>query len=324
MAESNEARKSARTGEWSGSRPLAQAGAYGSDWGRYEPSLLREVAGYLAPLRRWRRTIAIVTFVATVGGWAASHLLLTRLYRAEAIIKPMSAAQTMGLMQGLAIGGGSGPWSTLMGSQYNSSAAEEDLTILGSYTFLTNLARKHHMEADLLKHEKPRSGADESWMVYRTLSSRFVNKYSSRTGNLTLTYMDKNRRRAAEVLGWEISYLRRILRAREVRNASAAASSLEQQVKNVSDTLLARQLYELIAKQIQREKLAEVQADFAFDVLQPPVSSDHPAWPHNTLNGLLVGFLTFCAVCGTIVFWNLIRPAAGDHSRAAGSAPEAH
>lgn len=278
-------------------------------WGWYEPSLLREVVGHLAPLCRWSRTIAIIAVVATVGGWAESHLLLTKLYRAEAIIKPMSAEQTMGLMQGLVMGGGSGPWSALMGSQYNSGAAEEDLTILGSYTFLTNLAKKHRMEAQILGHARLRSGADRSWMVYRILSSRFSNKYSINSGNLTLTYLDKNRRRAAKVLGWEISDLRQILRAREVRNASAAASSLEQQVKNVSDTLLARQLYELIAKQIQREKLAEVQADFAFDVLQPAVTPDHPAWPHNTLNGLLIGFLTFCAVCGAIVFWNVIRPA---------------
>lgn len=258
--------------------------------------------------------IAIVTLVATVGGWAASHLLLTRLYRAEAIIKPMSAEQTMGLMEGLVMGGGSGPWSAFMGSEYNASTAEEDLTILGSYTFLTNLVKKHHMEAQILKHTKLGPNTDKSWVVYRILRSRFGNKYSSKTGDLTLTYLDKNRRRAAEVLGWEISDLRQILRAREVRNASAAASSLEQQVKNESDTLLARQLYELIAKQIQREKLAEVQADFAFDVLQPPVTPDHPAWPHNTLNGLLVGFLTFCTLSGIIVFWNLISPAGRDES----------
>lgn len=308
VEESKEARRNVTGREGDGSRPLART-AIQQEWDGYELGLGREILDYLAPVRRQWRIVAILTFVATISGWAMSHLLLTKLYRAEAIIKPMTPQQTLGLMQGYTLGVGDGLFSSFMGSQYNAGTAEEDITILGTYTFLTDLAKEHHMDEELLEHEKPRNGADKSWMVYRILRSRFENTYSSKTGNLTLTYLDKNRRRAAKVLGWEITDLRQILRAREVHNASAATSALEQQVKNVSDTLLARQLYELIAKQIQREKLAEVQADFAFEVLQPPVTPDHPAWPYNALDGLLVGFFTFCAASGVIVLWNLIRPA---------------
>ncbi len=45
----------------------------------------------------------------------------------------------------------------------------------------------------------------------------------------------------------------------------------------------------MIAAQIQREKLAEIEADFAFTVLQPPVSPDLPVWPRVMVNALGAG-----------------------------------
>lgn len=302
VAESKEARHNTET------KTLPDA-AHGPGWGRYEPGLGRELAYYLTPLSGWWSTIAVLTFVGTVGGWAASHLFLAKWYRAEAIIRPMTAQETIGMMQGYTVGAGGGVFNNVIGSEYNASVAEQDITILRSYTFLTNLARKHKLETLLLEDVQLPRDAHKSWVIYRMLRSRSTARYSVKTGNVSLTYLDKNRKRAQKILEWEIKDLRRILRAREVRNAAAAASSLEQQVRNVSDALLARQLYELIARQIQREKIAEVQADFAFEVLQPAVVPDRPALPHNARNGLLVGFIAFCAVCGSIVFWNLIRPA---------------
>jgi len=81
------------------------------------------------------------------------------------------------------------------------------------------------------------------------------------------------------------------VRSREVHNAADAVASLNQRLKTISDTFLIREIYELIAAQIQRQQLAEIEADFAFTVLQPPVAPDLPVWPRVLVNALAGGFI---------------------------------
>jgi uncharacterized protein involved in exopolysaccharide biosynthesis len=49
-------------------------------------------------------------------------------------------------------------------------------------------------------------------------------------------------------------------------------------------------LYQMIATQIQREKLAEVQADFAFIMIEPPAAPDSHSWPPTLLLCMLAAF----------------------------------
>ena len=57
-----------------------------------------------------------------------------------------------------------------------------------------------------------------------------------------------------------------------------------------SDPMIEAALYQLIATQIQREKMAEVQADFAFTIIEPSAASDLKVWPSTTLFCLLAAF----------------------------------
>jgi hypothetical protein len=52
-------------------------------------------------------------------------------------------------------------------------------------------------------------------------------------------------------------------------------------------------LYDLIAKQIQKQQLAEVEADFSFVMIEPPVVPDRPFRPNVTRNCVMVLLLSF-------------------------------
>ncbi len=204
----------------------------------------------------------------------------------------MTPQQTAGHMQGLLGGANLGMLGDFVGSQYNSDAAQEYITILTSFSFVTALIERHHLEAEILPMDKSYADADaRQWAVYRIMLQRLRCDYSVKNSSITLSFEDPSRERARRILGYEIDDLREKVRSREVHNAADAVASLNQRLKTISDTFLIREIYELIAAQIQRQELAEIEADFAFTVLQPPVAPDLPVWPRVLVNALAGGFI---------------------------------
>jgi len=256
-----------------------------------EPGYGDDLRDYLAPLYRAWQLLAIVAVVAMLAAYAFSKFELPRWYQASAIIKPMTPQQTAGRLQGLLSGANLGTLGELVGSQYNSDAAQEYITILTSFNFLTALVERHHLEDAILPAQTFPDADARKWAVYRAMLQRIRCDYSVKNSSITLSFTDPSRERAPRILTYEIDDLRERLRSREVHNAADAVASLNQRLKAISDTLLAREIYELIAAQVQRQQLAEIEADFAFTVLQPPVAPDLPVWPKSTINAVACGLL---------------------------------
>ena len=273
-----------------------------------EPSYGDDLGEYLAPLLiHWKLLVAI-TALAMIAAFAVSRYALTRWYQAIAIIKPMTPQQTAGHLQGLLGGGNLGMLSDFVGSQYNSDAAQEYITILTSFSFVTAMVERHHLENELLPREISKRTIDaRQWAMYRLILARLRCDYSVKNSSMTLSFQDPGRERARRILGYEIDDLRERLRSREMRNASDAVDSLNQQIPRTSDSLLRQEIYDLIATQIQREKLAEVEADFAFIVLQPPVSPDIPVWPRVLINTAGAGFIAFVICAISIIVFRTLR-----------------
>ncbi len=257
-----------------------------------EPGYGDDLGDYLAPLRHHWKALAIITLVAMAAAFAFSKYQLARWYQAIAIIKPMTPQQTAGHLQGLLGGSNLGMLSDFVGSQYNSDAAQEYITILTSFSFVTAMVERHHLEDEILPRAQSRASLDtRQWAMYRIMLARLRCDYSVKNSSMTMSFEDPSRERARRILGYEIDDLRERLRSREVRNAADAVASLNQQITRISDSLLKQEIYELIATQIQREELAAVEADFAFTVLQPPVAPDLPVWPRVLVNTLGAGFI---------------------------------
>jgi len=288
--------------------PVSPAAFDASTWLLAEPDYSDDLRDYLAPLLlRWK-LLAIVTVLATVAAFAFSKYQLTRWYLAIAIIKPMTPQQTAGHMQGLLGGANLGMLSDFVGSQYNSDAAQEYITILTSFSFITALVEQHHLEAEVLPPAMSSRSVDaRQWATYRIMLQRLHCDYSVKNSSISLSFEDPSRERARRILGYEIDDLRERLRSREVRNAADAVASLNQQVKKISDSLLMREIYELIATQIQRQQLAEIEADFAFTILQSPVSPDLPVRPRVLVNALSAGFIALMLTSIFILLISTLR-----------------
>jgi hypothetical protein len=253
---------------------------------------------YLTALRERWLTIAAVTALAAVIAGTTVNLVLPKWYRATAVVRPISTSaiesKISGLVGGLGGGGLGGLASSLAGS---GSDAEEYVAILHGFRFNVALAQRHDLTDELLKpgllgfmRSKPK---DRDWAVHRVLESRFDSELSIKTGNLTLTFEAKSRSDAERILGYFIADLLDLLRTREIRDATSAIDSLEAEAASTPDPMLRAQLYELVAKQVARKKTAQVEADFAFRVLDPPAASDLPSRPNVMLDMMIAALLGF-------------------------------
>lgn len=252
-----------------------------------------------ALMRRWPR-IALATLAAMLLTGALTGFVMPKWYRAQAVIRPIAQPAIQGRVAGMlgSIGGGLASMgaASLLGA--GGSDAEEYIAILKGFDFNVTLAKRHNLEAELLKpgllsflHFGP--PGDTQWRVYRALEKRFDVTYSIRTGNITLSYQDKDRVKAQQILSYYVDDLRDLLRQRTIRDANAAIKSMIAEANATPDTLLQTRLYELVARQMQQRKLAEVEADFAFRVLDSPAASDKPFSPQVLLDCILAALLTF-------------------------------
>ncbi len=249
---------------------------------------------YLLALRARWRTIAAITVVAVLATAIIAGEVLTKWYRASVLVRPISMPtvenRVMGNLGGL--GGGLAGYASMLGGNND---AEEYLGILRGFHFNDDLAAHHHLKEKLLlaagydpNRLKP---ADRDWKVYRILETRFDCDYAITTGNITLHFSAESPAEAQTILGYYVDDLRELLRARQVRDAAVAIDTLEEAAKATPDPLARAQLYDLVTKQVQLKKLAQVEADFAFRVLDAPASPEKPYSPRPLFDAAMMGLL---------------------------------
>ena len=207
-----------------------------------------------------------------------------------------------GLGGGIAslLGGGAADTVTL---------AQRYTAIMNSYAFTTDLVNKYHLEHNIIGVRSKNAPTVTKWSIHTMITDRFSTEYDFKSGNLTLYFMDPSPAEAQRVLGYYLDSLRDKLRNEEVQAGASAAASLQDEVRKTSDALLQTQLYELMARQIQREKIAQVQSDFAFKVVEPPVVPDNYFAPKARNNAILAASITFVLVCTWILGSDFIRRA---------------
>jgi len=132
----------------------------------------------------------------------------------------------------------------------------------------------------------------DRWTLYRLMSSRLQASFEGSTGNFTLKFIDPNPAEAKRILSLYIDSMRQKLRDRAIASSEAAVKALRVAVSNTSDALMAGQLDQLLAQQLQQLGTAEVQADFAFVVVDPPMVPPAPYFPRPLIDSLAAGIIT--------------------------------
>lgn len=257
---------------------------------------------YLDAIRQRWHAVALATVLVMAVTGLFTGFVMTRWYRAEAIIRPVNASVVQNRISGL-LGGFGGLGAKLLGSEA-SNPASEYMPILKSFQFTTRLVAEHHLKNHLDSRRVVASkdgAAVADWARYDEMRKRFTCEFSIRTGNLTLYYKDPDRSMAGKILGFYISDLRALLRSEQIRDTREAIASLRAETRDTEDTLLQTELYELLARQLQQQKLAQVDADFAFRVLQAPTTPIRPYRPDVVRDIALAGVMTLMLALMAVV-----------------------
>lgn len=258
---------------------------------------------YLSLLRSRGKLLATCALIAATVTFVVTKFLMTPYYRGTALLRPVGEQSSESRLQGI-IEGGVGAFGTMLGgmSDAEGERAQEYMAILRSYQFTLALLDSKGLATEIdpsrasFLNRIMGTGKLTKWQLYSLMQKQFDCEYDRLTGNLTLHFLDPDPMRARQVLRLYIESLRNKLRTDEIRSADAAIQSLTDESRSSPDTLLQAQLYELLAHQIQRTKLAQVNADFAFKVIDPPVVPDKPYLPRVVLDSVLSAALVLFLV----------------------------
>jgi hypothetical protein len=258
---------------------------------------------YLLLLLRHGMLIALVTVLAVVGTFIYTKWFATKWYRATAVIAPVPEGAVENRVEGGIGSLGVGGMSSFLLASGTDAQAQEYMTILRSFAFNTDLALHHDLVSDLLgddADDRPKTERALRMRLFDILGGRFSVDYSIQGQNLSVHFLERDPLVAQEILQYYLDDLRALRRQEAIRSASAAIASLEKEAKQTGDSLLSQQLYGLVARQVQRQKLAEVESDFAFRVLDPPISPDKPYWPRARVN-CFIALLAAPSLMGMVI-----------------------
>ncbi len=279
---------------------------------------------YWKMLKPWCRAIVAATVALVIATFVLTALVLPRWYEATALIRPASQELPAFQQSGISATGFNTMASSLgasLGFSGGAADAKEQLAILNSYDFTVALIHGHRLESRLIR--KSRDGAwlkvssvtnllwqvqpNPDWRLYRTMSRRFRAGYNESSGNLQLTLLDRDPAMARTILGYYVDGLRDKLKLRVVKSSEAAVKALEDEVARAADPMLRAQLDQVLATQIQQGATAEVQADFAFTVIEAPIVPEAFSRPRVWLDCLAAAFFTPLLLVAWIVIHGRMR-----------------
>jgi len=253
---------------------------------------------------RHRRLLIASSLCAMVAMFCLTFLVVHPKYQATAIIRPIgqNSGGLSGLLQSTGLSGSTNFAGTGIDSDIGTNVHDPDelVTILNGYAFTTAMIEGENLGPLLTKgaHNiwslipffdiKPQPSL---WSYYEMMSSRFNCDNSVRTGNITLTFYDRDPEFAKHVLNLYIDRLRDQLRNHDVAFNKAAAKSLEEEAAITGDPTVRDDLYDLAARQIKKVRTAEANADFAFAVLDNPYVPPYRFKPWVVFDTIAAGVL---------------------------------
>jgi hypothetical protein len=263
---------------------------------------------------RHRRLLIASSLCAMVAMFCLTFFVMHPKYQATAIIRPIGQNSNgiAGLLSSTGLSSSTNFAGTGIDSDIGTNVHDPDelVTILNSYAFTTAMIEAENLGPRLTKGSynvwslipflniEPKPSL---WSYYRMVSSRFDCDNSVRTGNITVSFYDKDPEFASHVLNLYIDRLREQLRAHDVAYNKAAAKSLEEEAAAASDPMMRDDLYDLAARQLKKMRTAEANADFAFAVLDNPYVPPYRFKPWVVFDTIAAGvFLPLLVFAGLV------------------------
>lgn len=105
--------------------------------------------------------------------------------------------------------------------------------------------------------------------AYKEIQGMLSLKPDKKQNVMRIGFESKDPEMARTILNYYIVGLSEFLRRQTLEDAAAQQVHLTQQLSKMTDPLLKNRLYELIAKQIEKETLAKIQRYYSFNVIDP-------------------------------------------------------
>jgi uncharacterized protein involved in exopolysaccharide biosynthesis len=227
-------------------------------------------------LLRHKVMILSVVFLAGIAAVGIS-LLMPNIYRSECTISPTAQEKAGG---GLAALGGFG---AMIASEVGigvSGSLEQFEVVLKSRELTKIIIDQYNLMPVIFEddwdaeNKKWKSTEKEEQPNFEDAYGEIHNLLSLKPDKkqevLRVSFQSKNPLMAQTILNYYIVGMSEFLRRQTLEDASAQQVHLSQQLSKTTDPLLKNRLYELIAKQIEKETLAKVQKYYSFNVIDPP------------------------------------------------------
>lgn len=237
-------------------------------------------------------------------------LLMTNIYTAKAVLKPVSPQSSTSRMTSLAAQFGG--LANLAGIAMPSSASSTEIvSLLESNILKKEVIEKYHLLPVLFpdgwdeekktwkkpgislnpftyiaklrptdpKGPKKEPGAPDIWDGIRALDDIINVNYNMKEDIITLTVNFPDAEMAAKIANSYITALNDHMSLEAKRIAITNREYLEKQLQETNDNLVQQKIYNLIAEKIETMMMAEVKEGFAFKVLDPPMTPDKKSKP---------------------------------------------
>jgi uncharacterized protein involved in exopolysaccharide biosynthesis len=239
--------------------------------------------------------ILLVVLLAGIGAIVAS-LLMTNIYRSESTIAPTTQEKGVGALAAL---GGFGAMIASEAGIGGTGSLDQFDVVLKSRELTSTIVRQHNLLPILF--EKSWDAENKRWKeeppkaedVQKAVQNIFKITPDKKQNVMRLSVEHKDPKTAQMILNYYIIGLSDFLRRATLEDAVAQQEHLTQQLANTTDPLLKNRLYELIAKQIEKETLAKVQKFYSFNVIDPAYVPEKKFKPKRAMICVLSVFVAF-------------------------------
>ena len=130
--------------------------------------------------------------------------------------------------------------------------------------------------------------------AYKAMQASLDITLDKKQNVVRLSFEMKDPRLAQSILNHYVTGLSEFIRRQTLEDSAAQQMQLKQQLAKTTDPLLKNRLYELIAKQIEKETLAKIQKYYSFNVIEPAFVPEKKFKPKRTqicILSILVAFI---------------------------------
>lgn len=264
----------------------------------------------------WHKYL-IVLFVITAGVGAVFYSLsLENIYRSEATLTPRGGEESGpslpsfgglgGMMAGQLGIGGDGSLPKL---EVVLNSRELTLKIIQKYELMPIIfeeqwnSEKQDWNDDV---EEPPTLQDGLKAVKDGMLK--VNSDLEK-GTLTIGFEHKNPETAKKIVEYYVKELSETLRAEVLHDANENKRFFREQLDRTSDALLKEKIYNMLAKEIEKETFAKAQKFFSFQVVDPPIvpDEDKKVAPKRAIICILSVFVAFFFAVFLAFFLEFVR-----------------